>query len=121
MNRQNPTQPGGKLWTTASLLCCALVSACSGAPEQSAVDQGRELFASKALSRSPLNDYACTSCHDSVPSSPPSKKAGGALAGVTLRASFWGGQEADLLGSINACRSNFMSDNQPLSASNEQA
>ncbi len=54
-------------------------------------------------------------------SDPPSKKAGGALAGATLRSSFWGGQVADLLGSVNACRSNFMGDSQPLSAKDPQA
>lgn len=121
MNRRRTTRLAAKLWATAPLLCCVLISACSGESEQSAVEKGRQLFESKALSQSPLNDYTCASCHDIVASTPPSKKAGGALAGVTLRSSFWGGQEADLLSSINACRNNFMSDNQPLSASNEQA
>lgn len=121
MNRRHHTRPAGKLWGSAALLCCALVSACSSTPEQSAVEQGRQLFGSKALSQSHLNDYECATCHDSVASTPPSKKAGGAMAGVTLRSIFWRGQEADLLGAINACRNNFMGDNQPLTASNEQA
>jgi len=122
MNRHRTTRlAAAKLWAAAPLLCCVLLSACGGGSEQTAVEKGRQLFESKALSKSSLNDYTCASCHDSVASTPPSKKAGGALAGVTLRSSFWGGQEADLLSSINACRNSFMSDNQPLSASNEQA
>jgi thiosulfate dehydrogenase len=100
---------------------CLLLGACGSTPEQSAVERGRQLFESKALSRSRLNDYTCATCHDARASIPPSKKSGGALAGVSLRSRFWGGQEADLLGSINACRNYFMGDNQPLSASNDDA
>jgi thiosulfate dehydrogenase len=121
MKRRHTTRPLGKLRYTVALLGCALLSACSGTPEQSAVDRGRQLFESKALSQSHLNDYTCATCHDLRATTPPSKKAGGALAGVTLRETFWGGQEADLLGSINACRNNFMGDNRPLSANDEQA
>jgi thiosulfate dehydrogenase len=113
--------PASKLLAIAAMLGCCVLSACSSASDESAVDGGRKLFESKALSQSRLNDYACVTCHDTVASNPPSKKAGGALAGVTLRSSFWGGQVADLLDSVNACRSNFMGDNQPLSASSEQA
>jgi thiosulfate dehydrogenase len=110
-----------RLRETTALLCCCLLSACGSTTEPSAVDQGRQLFESKALSKSHLNDYTCASCHDTVASTPPSKKAGGALAGVTLRATFWNEQEPDLLGSINACRNNFMADSQPLVASDERA
>ncbi|HKO47383.1 MAG TPA: cytochrome c [Polyangiaceae bacterium] len=105
----------------AALFCCHLLSACGGDPEPSAVDQGRQLFESKALSQSHLNDYTCATCHDAEALTPPSKKSGAALAGVTLRSTFWGEQEPDLLSSINACRSNFMSDNQPLLASEDRA
>jgi len=121
MNRRNATRPVGRLRETACLLLCYLVGACSGTPEQSAADRGHRLFESRTLSQSRLNHYTCATCHDIAASTPPSKKTGAALAGVTLRSSFWGGQEADLLGSINACRDDFMGDNQPLSASNEDA
>jgi thiosulfate dehydrogenase len=121
MNRRHATQLVLKLRGSAALLCGCLLSACSATPEPSAVEQGRQLFESKALSRYPLNDYKCVTCHDTEASTPPSKKSGGALSGVTLRSRFWGGQEADLLGSINACRNYFMGDNQPLAASDEHA
>ncbi|MEI9941934.1 MAG: c-type cytochrome [Pseudomonadota bacterium] len=121
MNRRHFTHAIGTLRATAAVLGGWLLSACGSTFEPGAVDQGRQLFESKALSQSHLNDYTCATCHDTEASTPPSKKAGGALAGVTLRSVFWGDQEADLLGSINACRNYFMSDNVALSASDEQA
>lgn len=121
MKRLHTTRPVSRLRKTAALLGCCLLSACGSTGEQNAVDQGRQLFESKALSKYSLNDYTCASCHDTIASIPPSKKAGGALAGVTLRATFWNGQEADLLGSINACRNYFMGDNLPLAATDERA
>jgi thiosulfate dehydrogenase len=121
MNRRHVTRPVGKLRQIAALTFACLVGACGATPEQSAVDHGRELFESKALSRSNLNDYTCATCHDTEASTPPSKKSGGALSGVTLRSRFWGGQTADLLSSINACRNYFMGDNQPLVATDPHA
>lgn len=121
MKRHGITRSANELLAIASVLGGCLLSACSSAPEESAVEQGRALYESKALSQSRLNDYTCMTCHDTSTSAPPSKKAGGALAGVTLRKSFWGDQVADLLSSINACRSNFMGDPQPLSANDERA
>jgi len=102
-------------------VCCAALGACGSNADPSAIDQGHQLFESKALSQSHLNDYSCQTCHDTVASDPPSKKAGGVLAGVTLRTQFWGDQVADLLGSVNACRKNFMGDSQPLAANDGPA
>lgn len=119
--RDTITRTTGNVLAAAGLLGCCLLSACSSTSEPSAVAQGQQLFESKALSQSHLNDYTCATCHDTVAGNPPSKKSGGALSGVTLRSTFWGGQVADLLGSINACRNDFMGDNQPLTASDEQA
>ena len=121
MKRRSITRSANELLAIASVLGGCLLNACSSTPEESAVEQGRALYDSKALSQSRLNDYTCVTCHDTVASVPLSKKAGGALAGVTLRKSFWGDQVADLLGAINACRSSFMSDTQPLSATDERA
>jgi len=121
MNRRCFPLLSARFAATAGALCSLLLSACGSSSEPSAVERGRQLFESKALSQSRLNDYTCASCHDLVASTPPSKKAGGALAGVTLRSTFWNDQEADLLSSINACRNFFMSDNQPLSATDDRA
>lgn len=87
---------------------CTLLTACGSSPEtRSAAERGRELFESKALSTSRLNDYTCATCHDAA-ADPLSKKSGAAMAGVTARPWFWGAQEADLLRAINACRDHFM-------------
>jgi len=121
MSHRRAAQSLQKPWRAAALACCAALSACGSTANPDEVARGRQLFESKALSQSHLNDYSCQTCHDTVESNPPSKKAGGVLAGVTLRTQFWGDQVADLLGSVNACRKDFMSDTQPLAATDGQA
>lgn len=96
-----------------------LVVACS-AKQEDPVQRGRELFSSTALSPSSLNAYSCASCHDTQPAT-VLRRPGANLAGATLRSSFWGGQENDLLRSLNACRNYFMLANEPLAASDEDA
>lgn len=110
------------LQTVLSVLCCSLLAACSSdVSGPSAVERGQQLFDSKALSTSSLNDFTCDSCHDLQRTAPPPIKTGAALAGVTRRTQFWGGQEDDLLRAINDCRNYFMVDNQPLKATDEDA
>jgi cytochrome c peroxidase len=96
---------------------CALllgaVACGSNNTEESALDRGRALFNSTELSRSTLNDNSCATCHDTAEPE-GSIKPGASMASVTRRTSFWGGQENDLLRSINQCRSHFMLDNLPL-------
>jgi len=121
MNRRPATSRATGLCKIAALVGCCALNACGSDADPSAVERGRQLFESKALSHSHLNDYTCRTCHDIEANSPPFKKPGAALAGATLRPLFWGGQEPDLLGAINACRNYFMTDNQPLSATDEQA
>ena len=77
--------------------------------------QGERLFHSTALSPSRLNVFSCRSCHAPSAGEPGAPKLPGApLAGVTLRPSYWGGQELDLLRAIDACRVHFMGATQPL-------
>ena len=94
---------------TAVLSILASV-ACSdeAPPAEDRVAAGQALFEARALSDSTLNRYSCATCHDIDAPDPSKKKPGAALAGVTLRPTFWGGQENDLLRSINACRRYFM-------------
>ena len=120
MKPRSASSPGRGLTTIACLLCCTLLHAC-GSSSEPAAERGRQLFESKALSQSHLNDYTCGTCHDAQAGARATKKTGGALAGATLRAQFWGGQEPDLLGAINACRNYFMYDNVPLAATEEPA
>jgi thiosulfate dehydrogenase len=88
--------------------------ACSEADDVTPVERGRELFVSRELSPSQLNNYSCAVCHLSQPIENPFIRPGATLAGATERPSFWGGQENDLLRSINACRSYFMVAPEPL-------
>jgi thiosulfate dehydrogenase len=87
----------------------------------SAADHGRDLYNSKALSSSNLNNYTCANCHTLVPEEGGVLRTGGPLAGSTRRLSLWGGQENDLLRSINACRSYFMVAPAPLEADDPDA
>jgi len=121
MNLLRPRACVETLGALAPLLSCVWLGACSSSPETSAVERGRHLFETKALSASSLNDYSCATCHDLQSSDTPSKKTGAPLAGVTLRAQLWGGQEADLLRSVNACRNYFMTASQPLAATDDDA
>ncbi len=122
MTRLCVTTRATPLQTAVTLLCCSLLGACSSdASGPTAVEHGQQLFESKALSSSSLNDFSCASCHDLQASGPPPIKTGAPLAGATLRARFWGGQDDDLLRAINDCRNYFMVDNQPLTATDEDA
>lgn len=97
------------------LLGLAGATACSADP--SAVERGRALFQSTALSPSKLNTFSCATCHDVKTDGAANEiKTGAMLAGATLRPSFWGGGENDLLRAINACRSYFMIASTPLRA-----
>jgi thiosulfate dehydrogenase len=91
-----------------------------GAPpvpsQQTRAEQGQALFESRKLSPSSTNVFNCSTCHDARPSADAEIKTGAPLAGATERPLFWGGQENDLLLSIDACRSTFMSAPAPLAA-----
>lgn len=92
------------LWLAATVVACS-----EDAPAtEDRVAAGRALFESRNLSDSTLNRYTCNTCHDLDTPDPSKKKPGALLAGVTLRPTYWGGQENDLLRSINACRRYFM-------------
>jgi thiosulfate dehydrogenase len=104
--------------TRDGLAACLLsaLTGCAGEPEASEteVQQGRALFESGALSDSSLNVYACSTCHEAEPTGSSRIFPGAALAGATLRGSYWGGQENDLLRSLDACRNYFMYAAEPL-------
>jgi len=89
-------------------------AACSSPANPASVANGEMLFQSKKLSSAPIDIFTCATCHDTATSAPASIKAGALLAGVTGRASFWGGMEGDLLAAVNDCRRYFMSDRQAL-------
>lgn len=101
-------------WLATSGLACA--------PPLDPIERGRALVASKALSPSTLNVYTCLDCHaENADDSSGRILPGAPLAGATERASFWGGQENDLLSAINACRSVFMLSPSPLTPQDPDA
>ena len=102
-----------------------LVTACDAAAPAGDAERGRLLFeaaGTEGLSPSRLNVFACATCHDAtIPASPGATKPGAPLAGATLRPSYWGGQENDLLAALNACRAHFMVASAPLEATEPAA
>jgi len=100
----------------------ALPSCATESAPPAAVDRGRELASSPKVSPSKGNVTTCTTCHRMDPAERPELiLPGAALAGATLRKSFWGGQELDLLRSINQCRYFFMAANEPWTADDPSA
>lgn len=106
-----------------SLAPLALLAAvgCAEADDITPVERGRELFTTRELSPSNLNNYSCSICHLSSAIDDTRIRPGATLAGSTLRTSFWGGQENDLLRSINACRTYFMVAPEPLTPDDADA
>jgi len=91
----------------AAVLTLATCACASAEPSEDAVARGRTLFESGALSASSRNLFRCSTCHDAGAQSGLAKP-GASMAGVTLRPSFWGGEQNDLLHAIDACRTTFM-------------
>jgi thiosulfate dehydrogenase len=101
------------------VLLVTLVSACSGEANvvhQSAVERGARLFETN------VSGVSCATCHATAVTVPDSRLLPGApLAGVTMRSSYWGGQEKDLLSAVNSCRASFQVTSIPLAASDADA
>jgi thiosulfate dehydrogenase len=87
--------------------CLAGIAACSSPDTTplSAADHGRDIASDVRASNAPLNAFRCTTCHaeDATPF-----KTGAPMRGMLKRPSYWGGEQADLLASINLCRFLFM-------------
>jgi thiosulfate dehydrogenase len=110
-----------------SLFCALAAVACHGqsAPgvtELTAVDHGRALFSDPKVSSSTLNAVSCATCHHTVDDPSDTRIITGVkLAGAPERASYWAGQEIELLRAINDCRYYFMQARAPWSADEEDA
>lgn len=78
-----------------------------------AIDHGEALFRDLALPGTVQIGYSCTTCHDAENESSNILRPGAALAGVTKRASYWGGQEVEVLRAINQCLYYFMLKDRP--------
>lgn len=101
---------------TALILSALALFACNTEPvvktkvvKGTAIDHGEALFSDHNASPSSLNAFSCATCHVAEASEAGERILPGApLAGATSRPTFWGGQENDLLRSINDCLFYFM-------------
>jgi thiosulfate dehydrogenase len=112
--------------TRAALALAVLALAgCTSSPEVvkgTAVDHGKALFSSSDTSPSPINAFSCATCHVAESADAKGKiLAGAPLAGVVERPTFWGGQENDLLRSIDNCLFYFMGASERWTAEDEDA
>jgi thiosulfate dehydrogenase len=107
-----------------SVLLALLAVACGEpTPDAELVALGRELVWGGSSSSAAATSFRCTTCHDLGEGGAASQpgRPGALLAGVTLRPSYWGGQEVDLLRAIEACRRSFLLLSEPLSERDEAA
>jgi thiosulfate dehydrogenase len=74
-----------------------------------AVDHGEAIFHDPTIAKTSFNSYACSTCHEAVAGDAGDAILPGApLAGAIKRPSYWGGEELELLASINHCLYYFM-------------
>lgn len=105
----------------------ALLAGCSSDPEpkvvhRTAAEYGAALFRDPKIAGSSVNAYSCSTCHATTAEAQGDAILPGApLAGVTARPSYWGGQEMDLLRSINHCLYYFMLKDEPWTADDVEA
>jgi thiosulfate dehydrogenase len=96
----------------------SVVAGCTG----TAVDHGEALFEDPAVTGSDASPYACSTCHEAVQGDAGDLILPGAvLAGVVDRSSYWGGQEIELLRSVNHCLYYFMFKSTPWTGEEEEA
>lgn len=99
---------------TMSLGIGLLLAGTAGCKGNTAIDHGEALFRDPALAQSGLNSYTCATCHEATAGEAGDTLLPGAtLAGVTNRPHYWGGQELDLLRSVNHCLYYFMAQPTP--------
>jgi mono/diheme cytochrome c family protein len=107
-----------------AVLLSLAANGCSSPAKQTDVERGRDLFETPAPGAMDVFAFSCSTCHDASPvaaAAATPRKPGAPLAGVTGRPTFWGGQENDLLESINDCSRLFMGQTKPLASGDADA
>ncbi len=108
-----------RCFTAAGAMWLAVLASCGPAEPEvrvvdaTAIEHGAALFADPAITGTELNSYACATCHSAGSPSGDEILPGAPLAGVVKRSSYWGGQERNLLRSINHCLYFFMLEDEP--------
>ncbi|MFO0679104.1 MAG: c-type cytochrome [Polyangiaceae bacterium] len=95
------------------------------APEEitrTAVERGKEVFASPAFVKTSKNAYACATCHEAERGSGGDTIFPGApLAGATKRTSFWAGAEVEFVDAVSQCAYWFMLKDGPVDPADADA
>lgn len=96
-------------------LAAAALGACGdeapGPVVRTAAERGALLFRDPGVSRNSFNEVSCATCHETAQHPASGRRLTGApLDGATRRPTFWGGQENDLLRSVDNCLRLFMLD-----------
>ncbi len=108
-----------------ALLLSGLLCACDPEPDivqGTAEDHGKMLFSDPTITGTAANTYSCATCHaTTMPTEGGPILPGAPLAGVTRRASYWGGMEVELLRSMNQCLYYFMLSSKTWTAEDERA
>lgn len=121
MTHARPRVLGAAL-ALATAAGCAHAESKREVVEVTAAERGAKLFDDPAISNSQFNVFSCATCHETTPgASAPAILPGAPLAGSTKRLSYWGGHEIDLLRSVNDCLSDFMLNDEPWTADDENA
>lgn len=108
-------------WLGAALLAAAC-SPEAPTEQRTAIEHGRDLFASRATTEASSNVFSCATCHRAGPDPADTRILPGAdLGGVTQRPTFWGGAYVDLLRAMNDCRTFFMAARRPWTPEDEDA
>ena len=116
-----------KARTLAFWLVLAVPTGCTSPPETkvvqgTAIEHGEALFHDASLAKNSLNTCSCATCHEASPGEAARVSLAGApLAGALKRPSYWGGQELELLSSINDCLYYFMLKTTPWTAEDDEA
>lgn len=122
------SRPRARAGGLAAIAGCALLSALLGfgcgaegetvAVERTPEERGEALLGDTSLGRAG-NLVACNDCHAAGGEGAP-RLSGAPLDRAVDRPSFWGGQENDLLRSVNQCLYWFMGRSTPLAAGDPQ-
>lgn len=107
---------------TSRLLLVLTVLAACGDNRVPAPVYGQQLFGDPKLSDSPMNAYACATCHSASPGTHPAQlDPGYSLYDAASRPSWWGGYERNFLDAVNFCRGSFMDAEVPLTPDRPEA
>jgi thiosulfate dehydrogenase len=113
-----------RTWTRGRAGAALLAASTLGCADGDRVEHVSAAARGEALFRQGLteNELTCATCH-SAGLAPDDERVlpGAELGGVTLRPSYWGGAERDLLRALGYCQTRFMGVERPLEVTEPEA